>query len=181
MFALIIAVVSIALIVATVVATSYFGGDVITQGRNGAQAAQLINEAQQVSAALTIARSDGWTDANPLATLNDLVAAKYLVNMPNTIGSPMYGIDPPKDFNAKGSLGLVVPLGSTAWAPKAKGLCEAINKQVGQNLLALSARVEAYMGYEPTGSTKAQWDALPTRYGCANGDMDSDFYFFYKF
>lgn len=83
MFSLIIAIVSIALIVALVAATMYHGGDTLTQGRAKADAAALVAGAQQVSGAAVMHLSLEGTRA---AAIGDLVTKKYLASVP-TVGA----------------------------------------------------------------------------------------------
>lgn len=79
MFALIIAIVSIALIVATIAATMYHGGDTLTQGRNRADAAGIISGAQQIGGAAVMHLSLVGSAAG---TVQDLVDTNYLSSAP---------------------------------------------------------------------------------------------------
>ncbi|KWA84083.1 hypothetical protein WL29_22215 [Burkholderia ubonensis] len=85
MFSLIIAIVSIALVVALVAATMYYGGDSLTQGRTTADAAAFVSGAQQIAGAQTMHLSLTGT---PAATVSggvagsDLVLDKYLASAP---------------------------------------------------------------------------------------------------
>lgn len=78
MFSLIITIISIALVAALALATLYYGGDAFNQGRAGAFASQLINEAQQVQAAVQLAEINGADRA----TVQDLVDGEYLTQAP---------------------------------------------------------------------------------------------------
>lgn len=82
MFSLIIAIVSIALVVALVAATMYHGGDTLTQGRSKADAAAIVAGAQQVSGAAVMFLSLEGTEA---ADVDALIAGKYLASKP-TVG-----------------------------------------------------------------------------------------------
>lgn len=111
MFNLIIAIVSIALIVATVAATMYHGGDTLTTGRANADAAAVIAGAQQVSGAAVMFQS--LESASP-ANLAELVTKKYLASEPNVEGIAL-------DFAGK----LVTATGLS------KEACTAVNKNAG--------------------------------------------------
>lgn len=80
MFALIIAIISIALIVATIAATMYHGGDTLTQGRNRAEAAGIISGAQQIAGAqvMRMSLADGQA-----ANVAQLVTENYLSSAPD--------------------------------------------------------------------------------------------------
>ena len=66
MFSLIITIISIALVAALALATLYYGGDAFNQGRAGADASRLINEGQQVNAAVALAAATAatWVDTD---------------------------------------------------------------------------------------------------------------------
>lgn len=78
MFSLIIVLTSIALVVALVAATIYYGGDSSAKAAALASASTLINQASQINAAGTIAVSQGsdWPAASPA------FSAPYLTSMP---------------------------------------------------------------------------------------------------
>lgn len=79
MFSLIIAILAIALIVAVVVVSGYFGGDAISDAQAKAQAAQLVNEQSQIFTAMDGFQADNrrWpTD------IQELVSAGYLRSIP---------------------------------------------------------------------------------------------------
>lgn len=88
MFSLIITIISIALVAALALATLYYGGSAFNKGSDGATAARLINEGQQVNGAITILRADtaasGGTSA--VADLAGLTTATpaYLTQVPAT-------------------------------------------------------------------------------------------------
>ena len=95
MFSLIIAIVSIALVVALVAATMYHGGDTLTQGRTTADAAAFVSGAQQIAGAQVMKLS---LDGVGAATVSggtagsDLVADKYLASAPVVKGAA-WGLD----------------------------------------------------------------------------------------
>lgn len=78
MFSLIITIISIALVAVLALATLDYGGDAFNRGSAGAEAARLINEAQQVNAAVTMAGVDGTT----LSDIDALVTGQYLSQVP---------------------------------------------------------------------------------------------------
>lgn len=82
MFSLIITIISIALVVALVAATMYYGGSALNKGTETADAAGLVSGAQQIVAAVTLHQSlEGSVPANVAA----LVTAKYLSSVPATV------------------------------------------------------------------------------------------------
>lgn len=118
MFSLIIAIVSIALIVALVAATMYHGGDTLTQGRAKADAAAIVAGAQQVSGAAVMHLSLEGTRA---ANIGALVTAKYLASIPTT-GNLTLATDTTDPLNTK-----YLVDGTTA----SDDVCVAINKAAG--------------------------------------------------
>ncbi len=78
MFSLIITIIAIALVAALAVASIYYGGSAFEKGTAGAEAATIINESQQVSAARSMASADG----NANTTVADLVTGNYLSSAP---------------------------------------------------------------------------------------------------
>ena len=58
MFSLIITIISIALVAALALATIYYGGTAFNRGTAEAKASQLINEGQQINAAVALAKAD---------------------------------------------------------------------------------------------------------------------------
>ena len=78
MFSLIITIISIALVAALALATLYYGGDAFNQGKAGADASRLINEGQQVNAAVTLAAATGVATTD----LASLVSGNVLSQLP---------------------------------------------------------------------------------------------------
>lgn len=58
MFQLIVAVISIALVAALALASIFYGGEAFTRGQLKAQVATMINQAQQISGANTLYKTD---------------------------------------------------------------------------------------------------------------------------
>lgn len=86
MFSLIITVVAIALVVALVGATMYWGGNALTQGRTSADAAAFVSGGQQISGAISMARAVDPLGATP-TSIADLVTAQQLTGSPVVKGS----------------------------------------------------------------------------------------------
>lgn len=61
MFSLIITIISIALVAALALATIYYGGASLNKGTVDAQAATVLNEAQQINGAKAVAVADNVT------------------------------------------------------------------------------------------------------------------------
>jgi hypothetical protein len=80
MFSLIITIISIALVALLAVATIYYGGSAFTRGGDGATAARLINEGQQLNGARVLAQVDNAPAASA-ALVADL-APTYLSQIP---------------------------------------------------------------------------------------------------
>ncbi len=81
MFSLIITIISIALVAALALATIYYGGSAFNRGSDGAKAAQLINEGQQLNGAVAIAKADAAAGGAAVTTLAGLVPS-YLAQLP---------------------------------------------------------------------------------------------------
>lgn len=94
MFQLIVAVISIALVAALALASIFYGGEAFTRSQLKAQVTTMINQAQQLSGASTLYKTDkGGATA---ATAEDLKVAGYLAEVPKapskiTVGS--WGLD----------------------------------------------------------------------------------------
>lgn len=116
MFSLIITIVSIALVVALVAATMYYGGDTLTQGRDRADAAAFVSGGQQISGAIQMFRA--MEGALP-DDLDELQTEKYLTSLPTvkSTDSGAWGIDLDEAL-------ISVPVGSET-------VCAAIDKQAG--------------------------------------------------
>lgn len=103
MFSLIITIISIALVVALVAATMYYGGSALNQGTVKADASGFVAGAQQIAAALTMYETEGNGGTVALYNKSDnqhdfinlLIADNYLATVPvvksgkwNTIFEP---------------------------------------------------------------------------------------------
>lgn len=140
MFALIIAIVSIALIVATVAATMYHGGDTLNQGRAKAEAAGLVAGGQQVAAAYLISKT---LDATPAVSGFELVQKKHLASIPTVFSSdegstgnnylikPLFGVI--SDLNTSVSLETCQALDKLAGAAPAESQSDYPNGQAAED------------------------------------------------
>lgn len=119
MFSLIISVTAVVLIVLITAVSMYYGGDAMTDGKNHADSATLINQSQQISAATELYLAD-----NPGATsfsIEDL-APQYLTSVPE--GWTLSSVPMP---TVEGYIAYPIP-GSDAAKQK---LCEEVNKKLG--------------------------------------------------
>lgn len=81
MFSLIITIISIALVGALAITTLFFGGDAFLKGKSEAEAAQYINESQQISAAVRLYQAENAGEM-PSDLQADLVDNNYLKELP---------------------------------------------------------------------------------------------------
>lgn len=103
MFQLIVAVISIALVAALALASIFYGGEAFTRGQLKAQVTTMINQAQQISGANTLYKTDnGGNDAKTVAELvTPASGVKYLtadITPPSKIASGTWGIDTTADL-----------------------------------------------------------------------------------
>lgn len=85
MFSLIIAIVSIALIVALIALGGYFGGDAITDAQAKTQAIRLVNEETQILAAMEMFQAE---NKRYPASVNELVSTGFLRSIPQGVNLP---------------------------------------------------------------------------------------------
>lgn len=116
MFGLIISIISVAIIVALVAATMYFGGDVSTQGREEAEIAQALNELGQIKAAVTAFTAQ---EGRAPTGLEELIP-KYMAAVPDG-----WGGDVPSQVAFESSQLL------TGTEPDKLTRCNAINQRLG--------------------------------------------------
>ncbi|MBY3433141.1 hypothetical protein HFN89_02960 [Rhizobium laguerreae] len=79
MFQLIVAVIAIALVIALTLASIFYGGEAFTRSSLKANVAAMVNQAQQISGAHTLYKTDYAKDAPSLQALAD---TKYLSEIP---------------------------------------------------------------------------------------------------
>ena len=90
MFALIIAIIAIALTVYLAVSTLFYGGDALSNGSARAIASSFINQGQQINGAHTLYKNDNAGSSlvvtgnatDDLTELQKLVTGKYLSSLP---------------------------------------------------------------------------------------------------
>lgn len=84
MFQLIVAVIAIALVIALTLASIFYGGEAFTRSSLKANVAALVNQAQQISGAHTLYKTDKAQDATAGdAGVTQLVDEGYLAEVPN--------------------------------------------------------------------------------------------------
>lgn len=81
MFALIVAIIAIALTIAIAGAVMYYGGDIATNTSAKAKAAQYRNEASQIAGAITAYKAEGKPINDDFTLL--LLVPHYLKELPN--------------------------------------------------------------------------------------------------
>lgn len=88
MFSLIISIIAIALVAALALASIYYGGDAFQEGNSKAEASTIVNQGQQVQAAVTMSEIDekGYFVDPTKTDLSDLVTGKYLKEIPQVRG-----------------------------------------------------------------------------------------------
>lgn len=82
MFSLIISIIAIALVAALALASIYYGGSAFNEGTSKADAATLINQGQQIQAAVTMANIERDTVVSTLSGLT----TDYLQSVPEFDG-----------------------------------------------------------------------------------------------
>lgn len=85
MFQLIVAVIAIALVIALTLASIFYGGEAFTRSSLKANVAALVNQAQQISGAHTLYKTDKAKSANTVADLASKANNEfaYLADIPN--------------------------------------------------------------------------------------------------
>jgi len=85
MFQLIVAVIAIALVIALTLASIFYGGEAFTRSSLKANVAAMVNQAQQISGANTLYKTDKAKDAGSVADLaaKDATGFSYLEEVPN--------------------------------------------------------------------------------------------------
>ena len=89
MFSLIISIIAIALVAALALASIYYGGDAFQKGSAGAEASTIVNQGQQIQAAMTMAaiNEDAITDLTELSDSTKVTSAQvYLKEVPKVRG-----------------------------------------------------------------------------------------------
>lgn len=144
---LIITLISIALIAIVAVAALYNGGDAFRQGSANASGAQLVNAAQQISAAnILYANDNGGSYATSLASISD---GSYLSSIPRV----------PAGFSVEDDIdGNRIEIRASGGSAE---VCEAVNKQGGygdNEILASESAVTSTFGcFEDDGAHVFLW------------------------
>jgi hypothetical protein len=87
MFSLIITVVAIALVVVLAIATVYYGGSAFKQGASAAKAATIVNQGQQIVAAMELfnAAKGRYPGTASVEGIDELVSTGYLTEKPTVV------------------------------------------------------------------------------------------------
>ena len=129
MFSLIITIISIALVAALALASIYYGGDAFTKGSDGAAAARLINEGQQLQGARTLVNAEGKLAT--VATVAGLATNNYLSQVPAD-----WTTDATTPGNIDTGAFFTKPAGSAS-------ICNELNKKAGFTPAEVTAGVTA--------------------------------------
>jgi type II secretory pathway pseudopilin PulG len=94
MFQLIVAVISIALVAALALASIFYGGEAFTRSQLKAQVTTMINQAQQISGAQTLYKTDkGGSVAATVVALKDAAYLAEVPTAPSKITTSSWGLD----------------------------------------------------------------------------------------
>jgi len=146
MFSLIITIIAIALVAALALASIYYGGSAFNKGSEKAAASTLINNAMQVSAAMTLAEVEGVTPAaGAVDGSHNLVTGNYLSGAVNGL-----------------SIGTT---GNVVGTPSSQAVCDAVNAQSDHTDTAAAANAAAAEAV-----LAAMTDA---QFGCETADDDT--------
>ncbi len=137
MFALIITIISIALVAALAIASIYYGGSAFTQGSAQAQASTIVNQAQQVSAGVTLYENDNGGSAP--ATVSALTPT-YLQAIPT----------PPS--SASGAYTLGTNATSVSVSVTSTNVCLSIDQSIAPTTSAVPSAALAGTQYSCYGS-----------------------------
>lgn len=138
MFALIITIISIALVAALAIASIYYGGTAFSQGTAQAQASTIVNQAQQIGAGVTLYENDNGGTA-PTA-VSDLVST-YLQALPT----------PPS--SASGAYALSSNATAVTVDVTSANVCLAVEQSVDPSATAVSASLNASQQYQCYGAS----------------------------
>ena len=140
MFALIIAIIAIALTVYLAVSTLFYGGDALSNGSARAVAASFINQGQQINGAHSLYKNDN-AGANIGTDLSKLVAGNYLSSTPVTQAGNPWVVDGAFDHDGDtGTAALNVVKSTNATLPTgakqiADEVCKLVQDQAGATSL----------------------------------------------
>jgi hypothetical protein len=137
MFALIITIISIALVAALAIASVYYGGNAFTQGSAQAQASTIINQAQQIGAGVTLFENNNGGSAP--ASVSALTPT-YLQAVPT----------PPE--SAYGSYTLATNATQVTVGVSSTNVCLSILQSADPSATTISAIASAGLQYQCYGS-----------------------------
>lgn len=133
MFALIIAIIAIALTVYLAVSTLFYGGDALSNGSARAIASSFINQGQQISGAHTLYKNDNaGARSTDVATL---VTGEYLSSIPAPSKGTVWAVDGTQ-IVSNSEVGNLIPV----------EVCDIINAQAGDNGTTFGCDDEATPG-----------------------------------
>lgn len=137
MFALIITIISIALVAALAIASIYYGGSAFSQGTAQAQGSTIVNQAQQVGAAVTLYENDNGGSAP--SAVSDLTPT-YLEAVPT----------PPS--SASGAYALGSNATSVTVDVTSANVCLSIDQSVAPSTSAIPSAANSADQYQCFGS-----------------------------
>jgi len=137
MFALIITIISIALVAALAIASIYYGGSAFTQGSAQAQASTIVNQAQQIGAGVTLFENDNGGSAP--ASVSALTPT-YMQAVPT----------PPS--SASGAYALATNATQVTVDVTSTNVCLSILQSVDPSATAISTSATAGLQYQCYGS-----------------------------
>jgi hypothetical protein len=166
MFALIIAIIAIALTVYLAVSTLFYGGDALSNGSARAVASAFINQGQQINGAHTLYKNDNagsslalaTTDALAKVELELLVSQKYLSSIPKPDKS-VYTIEGLATTQTGGATAIAKALVAKGSIPNE--VCSIINQQAGGSASGVTPVVqgqsETFGCFGTTPATNTVW------------------------
>jgi hypothetical protein len=149
MFALIIAIIAIALTVYLAVSTLFYGGDALSNGSARAIASAFINQGQQINGAHTLYKNDnaGFSlsvagdQAADEAQLNLLVSGKYLSSVPKA-PKGTYFLDSLDAIESNTTAGVAKALVVNGVGVVPDEVCQIINAQAGGSAVGVTPTVQ---------------------------------------
>jgi hypothetical protein len=157
MFALIIAIIAIALTVYLAVSTLFYGGDALSNGSARAIASAFINQGQQINGAHTLYKNDnaGMSVADT-AGLTVLVDQNYLSSLPVPQAGGDWEVDASFDHDANATtagIKVVKSVGVETTAPIAEEICDLVAEKAS----AGSATFGCVEGATPANGANTVW------------------------
>ncbi|MHB1666108.1 hypothetical protein [Thiomonas sp.] len=137
MFALIITIISIALVAALAIASIYYGGTAFTSGSAQAQASTIVNQAQQISAGTTLYENDNGGSAPASITALTPTYLQAIPTPPTSASGPY----------ALGTNATSITVGVTS-----TNVCLSIVQSVAPGVSAISGTATAGRQYDCFGT-----------------------------